>query len=159
MAALLRGAAGGDVGAGGLVDGGGVERRVGALERVLAEAAAGLVEQPARRVDEHAPRRLLAAGGIAQRPRVAAPGQEVLLRPGERVAGVPQRPGLGRPGPDGLVDRPRGDGRLGQRLDGGRVLAAPVGAQRLGERVALGDEALEREPVEAVDVRVVRGHA
>ena len=107
VAALLRRPARGDVGACGRVDGGGVERRVGALERVLAEAAAGLVEQAARGVDERGAGGLLAPGGVAQRPPVAAPGQQVLLRAGQRVPGVPQRAGLGGARPDAPGSPPR----------------------------------------------------
>jgi glyoxylase-like metal-dependent hydrolase (beta-lactamase superfamily II) len=60
---------------------------------------------------------------------------------------------------DGDVHRPRRARRLGQRLDRGGGLPVARGAQRLGQRVALGHEPLEREAVERVGAVVHRFRA
>ena len=111
------------------------------------------------------PRAASTSGSTAARSRSAAarslapeplPASTRLLRVDQRVAGLPQlaRGALLRA--HRLVGGPRRDGGLGQRLDRGRLVAPPVGAQLLGQRVALGDELLARQAVEAVDGGVGR---
>ncbi len=59
-----------------------------------------------------------------------------------------------------LVDRPRRDARLLQRLHRGGRVGVTFLAQPLRELVALARELLEREGVEAVDLAgVALGHA
>jgi hypothetical protein len=127
-----------------------------ALDGALREVAAARAQQPSGRVDQRLDRGALGLGGLAQlRPRALA-GEQRLLGRRQRIAGLPQlaRGALLRA--HGLVGGPRRDGGLGQRLDRRRLLALAVGAQLLGPRVALGDELLARQAVEAVDVVVGR---
>ena len=138
------------------VDRPGVERLPHALDRRVAEVVALPGEQPAGGVEQGVEGGALVLDRGAQLRRVGAAGEEVVLRGDQRVAGLPQRARRLRLRADDLVDRPGRDARLAQRLDAVRVPAPPVRPQALGERVALGDERVERQAVEGVGV--VRRH-
>src|SRR2546421_526728 len=66
------------------------------------------------------------------------------LRASQRLTGREQRVERVALAARELVDRPRGDGRLAQLLDGVRGGAVAAGAQLLRARVTLRDEVFER---------------
>ena len=132
------------------VERGGVQRVGDALDDGRAELVTVGGEQPPRRLDERVDGVALALVGGAQRAAVAAPGQQVGLRLAQPVAGREELADRVALRAHELVDRPRGDRRLAQRRHLRRLVAALVGAQRLGQRAALGDEAVQRQAVEVV---------
>jgi len=89
---------------------------------------------------------------LAQGAHLATSGEELRLRELELVARVEQGGDRGPLGADELVDRPRRDRRLAERGDACRLVLSPVAAQRLRERSALGDEAIEGQAVEVAGV-------
>ena len=76
------------------------------------------------------------------------------MRSAQPLAGRQQRVGLGSPAAHRLVERPRADRRLAQRLHSRPRIAIAISGEALGELVALLDELVERRPVQAVDLLV-----
>jgi hypothetical protein len=98
---------------------------------------------PEQVVEELAVRALRVAktGSVAPADRAALSLAEPFPRPYERLD-------LGRVAPRELIDGPRGDARLPQRLDLVCRLALSGFPELAGKRVTLPRELLERKPVE-----------
>ena len=125
-----------------------VDDRGAELHALGAQQTAGGLDQPV----DGGP---LAVSGRAQGAAVAAARQELGLGVAQGIAGGQQVQHRRALRTDKLVDSPCGDGRLAQRRHLTRLLTAPLLAQPLCERGALGDEAIERQAVEVVGVHGV----
>jgi len=87
---------------------------------------------------------------LAQPRRVTAL-EGVVLRVAELLPGREKALDLGRTGAGQLVQGPRRDRRLSQCLDHGRAIAIGGLRERLRQRVAGGDERLERLAVQRIE--------
>ena len=94
----------------------------------------------------------LVLGRVAQRLGVATPRGGLFVGAAERVAGAEQVLDGAALGPDQLVDGPGGHRGLAQGRHFGGILATALLAQGLCELRALGNETIERNPVEIVDI-------
>ena len=118
-----------------------LERRRRQLVTVDAQEAARHLEQL---VDGGA----LALDGLAESLAVSASGEQLSLRFLELVACVEQCLYVAALGADELVDGPCADRWLAQRADGGGLVTISLLTKLLDQRAALGDEAIERQPVQ-----------
>ncbi len=112
-----------------------VERRVGGVAPRLGEELLGALLKRVERL----------ALGLSCRVELRRRGA---VRTAEPLRALDELLHVLAPRARELVDRPDGDGRLAQLGNGLGVLGFAGLLQRLGERVAFGDEVLERDAVE-----------
>src|SRR5947209_18882164 len=137
MAQLARQAAIPHISPGPFVDRRRVKRFRDLLELRRTELVALRAEQAPGFRQESVESAALALRGLSQQARVGLAREDIGLGPLERVTRLEQGVALPHLRPDQLVDRPRRDRRLVELGDRGRLVAAALLPQALGQRVAL----------------------
>lgn len=109
-------------------------------------------EQPTCGLSQRGHRVALAGLRVAQGAGVSLPRNQRCLGADKRVAGREQRLNVSSLGANQLVYRPCRHGRLASHCQLLGLLAPAILAQRFGERLTGGDEFLQREAVELLQI-------